>query len=479
MKRIVVAGGGIVAWSAAAALRRHIPSLEVIVVTSPVPPDSLADRMVCTLPSIAGFHGDLGLIELDTLVRAQSGLRIGTLFEGWSKDRPSYVHAYGNHGATLEGIAFHQLWLRANANGTPGPFDHFSAAAELAREGRIGTGTMPSASIGYGLHLDLERYLGLMRDFALHLGARDEPCRSAQPKLRSEDGFIEALVLDGDRDISADLFVDCTGPSASLRSALDPSFEDWSSYLPCDRIAFDFDDGDRDPRILDRVTAGSAGWRWVASTPSGTSSGMVYSSRYEVEGELPAGGQIQLKQGCRAEPWVRNCVAIGDSAVTVEPLEWTNLHLAHSQIDRLVSMMPGPDCAPVELREYNRQCSDEARRVRDFLCMHYVTARREEPFWKDSAKRALPRSLEHSLSLFAERGRLPYYEEETFSRDSWVAVLLGQGFEPRRTDPLADLLSLEQVKSELARQSEMIRSFVAAQPSYLDYLTNPRQRGAQ
>jgi len=165
--------------------------------------------------------------------------------------------------------------------------------------------------------------------------------------------------------------------------------------------------------------------------------------------------------------------------VTVEPLEWANLHLAHSQIDRLISMMPGRDCAPVELGEYNRQCLDEARRVRDFICMHYVTAQRDEPFWKDVASMSAPRSLAHTLALFAERGRLPYYEEETFSRDSWAAVLLGQGFEPRQTDPLADVLSADQIRSELDRHGEFIRNFAQEQPMYLDYISNLSARGTQ
>lgn len=479
MKNVAVVGGGIVAWSAAAALRRHIPSLEVTLVSCPVPPGSLAERMISTLPSILGFHDDLGLTEADTVVGAQSGLRIGTVFEGWSAGLAPYVHAYGSYGAAVEGIPFHQLWLRARATETIARFDHFSAAAELGRLGRIGSAPPSTISIGYGLHLTLERYAALMRDFALHLGVSERSCTSVQPKLRGEDGFVEALVLDADAVISADLFVDCTGPCASVRSALGRGFEDWSSWLPCDRIVFAPDQGNLEPAILDRVTATKAGWQWQASSPVRSSSGAVYSSRHASGDEPPLGAEVSIKQGCLAEPWLRNCVALGDAAVMVEPLEWANLHLAHSQIDRLVSMMPGRDCAPVELAEYNRQCSDEARRVRDFICMHYVTARRDEPFWKDLAASELPGSLLHTLSLFAERGRLPYYEEETFSRDSWAAVLLGQGFEPRRTDPLADMLSLDQVRSELDRHSDFIRTFVAAQPMYLEYLSNPSQRGHQ
>jgi tryptophan halogenase len=205
----------------------------------------------------------------------------------------------------------------------------------------------------------------------------------------------------------------------------------------------------------------------VLATSNGWSSASASAAR--------GGEGIPIAQGRLAEPWVRNCVAIGDAAVSVEPLEWTNLHLAHSQIDRMVSMMPGKDCAPVELAEYNRQCNAEADRVRDFLIMHYVTARREEPFWIDAASVELPPSLQHSLSLFAERGRLPYYEEETFTRDSWLAVLFGQGSMPRRVDPLAFSIPDEQVEETLTNCRQSIAAFVAAQPSYREFVSQMGQ----
>jgi tryptophan halogenase len=481
MKNVVVAGGGIVAWSAAAALKRNIPSLQVTVVSCPVPLDALADRMMCTLPSVVGFHEDLGLADGDTIFRAKSGLRIGTLFEGWSAQRPPYVHAYGSYGSAIEGVPFHQLWLRARAIGKVDDFDRYSVAAELGRLGRIGsdvTSIDPKPDVGYGLRLTQDRYHALMRDYALHLGAIERSCRKLEPRLRAEDGFIDALVLDDTRSVTGDLFVDCTGPAASIRKTLGDGFDDWSVYLPCDRLIGVEGEADHDASMLDRASATVNGWRWETSSPPRSSRGTVYSSAHSSRDDAlrefssPDVTEVSIAAGRWRNSWHRNCVAIGDAAVGIEPLEWTNLHLAHSQIDRLISMMPGNDCAPVELAEYNRQCGVEADRVRDFICMHYVTARRDDLFWKDAAAIEPPTSLAHTLSLFAERGRLPYYEEETFSRDSWAAVLLGQGFDPRHPDALADSLPIDRVWHELDRYGNSVRDVVAAQPSYADYISN-------
>ena len=93
-------------------------------------------------------------------------------------------------------------------------------------------------------------------------------------------------------------------------------------------------------------------------------------------------------------------------------------------------MMPDTGFAPVELAEYNRQCAMPKPTGSVISCMHYITGRRGEPFWKDFSA-IKPRPHLPTLALFAERGRLPYYEEETFARESWAAVLLGQGCQCR------------------------------------------------
>ena len=461
IRSVVVVGGGITASSAAAALKRRIPSLGITMITTKPALAALADRIISTLPSIQGFHQDIGLTDEDTVDRAGSGLRMGTLFEGWAEAAPPYVHAYGSYGAPIGGVAFHQLYLREGR----AAFDRFSAAAQLARAGQV------ADAAEHGLQLNLSRYGEMMRAYAQHLGVSERRGEIAEVQLRP-DAFIDTLVLSDGNSMSADLFVDCTGPDALLRSKVEGQFEEWSEWLPCDRITLTEGPPLPDAISLDRVAATADGWRWTASSTASSLSGQVYSSAYASGDE--ADEPIALRQGRWRDMFARNCVAIGDAAVSVEPLEWTNLHLAHSQIDRLIAMMPGRDCAPVELAEFNRQCGQEADRIRDFLCLHYVCSQRPEPFWKDAAAISPPPSLAHTLSLFNERGRLPYYEEETFTRDSWLAVMLGQGVRPRRVDPMTDLVPREDAERAMATIAQSAQSFDVTQPALAPLDLNPR-----
>lgn len=472
IRSVVVAGGGIVAWSAAAALKRRLPWLEVTIVPLPVPAGALADRIASTLPSIIGFHADLGLRDEDVVARAGSAFRLGTRFEGWAAGLPDYVHAYGEHGRPFGTASFHHHWVRAAQAGAAVPFDRYSAAAMLARADRCPPADDPALAYDHGLQLDLPGYHRMIRAFALHLGVVERGGALGTVELAA-DGFVAALVLtDGER-VAGDLFVDGAGPAAPLRARLDAHVERWREWLPCDRVILA--DAPADPVLptADRVVATAAGWRWSAPGRNHASVGIVYSSAHLDDaaaaaligvGATPA--PVTIDQGTRPQPWLRNCVAIGDAATVIEPLEWTNLHLAHSAIDRLIAMLPSRACAPVEIADYNRQTAAETMRVRDFVLLHYAVADRDEPFWRARAAAPLPPSLAHSLVQFRERGRLPVYEEETFARDSWLAVLLGQGTIPRRADPLIEIVPPDASAAAMADLRRMIDAAVARAPTH-------------
>lgn len=473
---IIIVGGGIVGWSAAAAIRRKLPAIHVIVVPVAPPSDALADRIGCTLPSIVGFHGDLGLREQDTVFNAGSSLRLGTRFEGWSPG-PDYVHAYGEYGQAHSGAAFYHHWLRVAREEQPVAYGAYSLAAALADKDRFVSPETAAddhlTPFTFGLSIQPNRYREMMRAFALHLGAEERLGSVERVQLR-DDGFIESLVVDG-TEIRADLFVDASGPQALLRSKVDPVREDWRDYFVADRVQLGSGEATGEPNELDSVIAFVGGWRWETHSGSTTTKGVVYSSAQLTDEHARdlIGGDVEpltLEPGRLAQPWIRNCVAIGDAAVSIEPLEWTNLHLAHSAIDRLVAMMPDRDCNPVELWDYNRQVNAEADRVRDFVLLHYAIADRAEPFWQEAAARTLPASLQHTLTQWRERGRLPFYEEETFSRDSWAAVLIGQGVIPRRTDPLLDSVPLIESKRAMDQIRMKIRHTVTQAPHQNAYL---------
>lgn len=471
IRSVAVVGDGIVGLTAARAIAWALPQVAVTIVETPPDPAALADRLSGTLPAINPFHAWLGIDETALVREGIATHRLGSRFTGWSADGSEWVHAYGDHGLPATGIAFHQLWARADASRAALPFDHYSAAAALLRAGKFvhpqpHPGS-PLSTYDYALRLDPEAYRAMLRR---GLAATFVTGRFGGVERRGDGGVAALILADGQR-IDADLFLDCAGPSAPLLSELDPAFESWEAWLPCDRLLL-ARVARADPVPSDAVEAIDIGWQWRDPDVAG----LGYASATDQSAALARFGEaaaepIMLRPGRRPRPWIRNVVALGDAAIALDPLESTNLHLAQSAIRRVLDLLPSRDCLDVELGEYVRRSEEEAIRVRDFLALHYLrSGRGDGPFWQALRERPLPDSLALTLDQFEARGRLPFFEEETFDRDSWLAVLFGLGIRPRAQQ--ATTMRIDPARSDPAMRAfaDRIAALPAQLPSYRDYL---------
>ncbi|HYI48444.1 MAG TPA: FAD-dependent oxidoreductase [Allosphingosinicella sp.] len=463
IRSVCVAGAGIVGLSAALAFARALPGVRVSILEMPADPAALTDRLPGSLPTIHLFHAAIGLDELE-LVRAGAATHLlGTRFENWSADGAPWYHVFDRYGMPAGDADFHPVWQRARLAERALRFHRYAAAATLAEAGKFvhpsGDPASPLGSFLYALRLEPDRYR-----------ERLEAAASALPRERGAitdierraDGGIGALLLEDGLRIEADLFIDCAGPAAPLLSAVDPGFEQWDEWLPCDRVVLDRDAGE-DPNPCDLAVASDDGWRWR--------SGRAYCSAFATG---DGGGEI-IRPGRRPEPWVRNVLALGDAAVAIDPLHSTSLHLAQSAILRALELLPGRDCHPLELREYNRRTEQETCRVRDFLALHYLrSGRRDTPFWAAMAERSAPAGLSRTLEQFERRGRLPFFEEESFDRQSWLAVLLGLGVMPREAEPVAAGVDLEQAAPAMDRLAARLAALPERFPPYREVLAKMR-----
>ena len=470
-------GTGIVGLSAAIAFARALPGLAVTLIETPEDPAALADRLPGTLPSIAEFQDRIGLRERD-LLAAGATHRLGTRLSDWTADGTPVVLAHGERGRTIAPGAFHQHWLNARRAGKVAAFDAFSVPAILASADKFvhpsDDPASPIAGFDYALRLDPPRYRDLLRALARHIGIVPVPGGFAGVE-RSEDGRVSAVLLADGRRVVADLYLDCSGPAAPLRSALDTQWDDWRRWLPVDRLLLGTAPM-QTPTPTDDLVAVPAGWRFASRLRDRTLVGLAYATDQTSDSSarriLPAGDTIvPLTSGARPEPWKHNVLALGDAAVVLDPLADANLHLAHAAILRAIDLLPGRDCAPTELAEYNQRSYRQAARVRDFQAAHYLpTGRTRGPFWKRASRLPRPDSLAHTLEQFAHRGRLPFYEDESFDKDDWHGLLLGLGMVPRIADPIASASPPESIAATMRRLADATAALPARLPPYPAYL---------
>jgi tryptophan halogenase len=186
---------------------------------------------------------------------------------------------------------------------------------------------------------------------------------------------------------------------------------------------------------------------------------------------------LRFLPGRRARAWVGNCVAVGLASGFLEPLESTSIFLIQAAVTDLVTLMPragsGRRVDPRLADEFNRLNEFQYERVRDFLVLHYfANSRVGEPFWDYLRSMTLPDSLAHKLALFRSRAALPGYQFGLFARDSWLAVLEGQGISPGGYDRLAEVLPLDTLEQRLRDLRCRIQTNVGSMSSHEAFIAD-------
>jgi tryptophan halogenase len=343
----------------------------------------------------------------------------------------------------------------------------------------------PIGHIAHAFQFDAGLYAKYLRGYAEARGVVRREGKVADVTLRSEDGFVESVTMADGETIAADLFIDCSGfRGLIIEQAMRTGYEDWTHWLPCDR-AIAVPCARTEPFTpYTRATARTAGWQWRIPLQHRTGNGHVYSSAHisdeEAEAQLLSNldgdqlaepNRLRFTTGKRKRIWNRNCVAVGLASGFLEPLESTSIHLIQSSVIRLVRLLPDCSFDPATIAEFNRQTDFEYERIRDFIILHYkATERDDTAFWRQCRDMEVPDTLRRKIDLFAANGRIFREDEELFSEESWIQVLLGQGVIPRGYDPLVDIKPDAQVEDYLGNIQRVIAKCVALMPSHAEFV---------
>ncbi|TXI11043.1 MAG: tryptophan 7-halogenase, partial [Novosphingobium sp.] len=408
-RRIVIAGGGTAGWMAAAALARTLgPVAQVTLVES----EQIGTIGVgeSTIPPLVTYNRLLGINEAEFMRATQATFKLGINFENWRVEGENYFHSFGGTGKDHWSAGFQHFWLHGLERGHTEPYGEYCLELKAAEAGKFAH--LPDDRMNYAYQLDSGLYAKFLRAMAEADGTTRIEGKIARVELDGESGDIAALVLEGDRRIEGDLFIDCTGFRALLiEGALRAGYDDWTHWLPCDSAIAIQTSSVRPPVPYTRAIAHEAGWQWRIPLQHRQGNGVVYCSDYlsheaalekllsTVEGEkLVKPNHIRFRTGARRKQWHRNCVAVGLSGGFMEPLESTSIHLIQRAILRIVRMLPAGVISQRDIDEFNDQQFTDMEQIRDFLVLHYkATERRDTPFWRHCASMEVPASLEHKM----------------------------------------------------------------------------------
>lgn len=483
---IIIVGGGTAGWMTAAAL--SVKLTEDIHVTL-IESDDIASVGVgeATLPQLKEFNRYIGLNEADMMSKTGATFKLGIEFVNWGRLNNTYIHPFGGFGEPIGGAAFHQQWQRL---GCPDDFGSYSYAVQAALAYRFEFPSKNSQEINstysYAYHFDAGLYAAYLRQFAEKNGVKRHEGKIVDVNQHTITGDIASVLLVSGEKLHADFFIDCSGfRSLLLGNTLNAEFEDWSSWLVCDRALAMPTKIAGSPFPCTRSIAKTAGWQWRIPLQHRVGNGYVYSSQFisdeDAKAELLAGLDsealadpklIKFKSGRYKKNWEKNCIAVGLASGFLEPLESTSIYLIQIAVLNFLNLFPFKNNNLVLANEFNRLMDMEYSRIRDFLILHYhLTDRTDAPLWEYCRNMPIPESLQQKLDNFRYRGYVDEYDYGLFNLYSWLSVLVGQGARQKFVDPYANNLSQNVVKQKLESIKSDISRKVMSMPGHDQFIT--------
>ncbi len=460
--KVVVVGGGTAGWLTACLIAAGADSsqatpISVALVESPdIPTIGVGEG---TWPTMRGTLERIGLSEADFLLACDASFKQGSRFVGWHTGSAddAYFHPFvppvdGEPRDVISGWAAHTD-------------DRAFADAVCAQPKACRLGLAPrqrnmpdyAGALNYAYHLDAGKLAAVLRTHATtKLGVHH-----VRDQVESVDvaasGDIQAVRTRSNGPMAGDLFIDCTGNAALLIGEhYGVPFVDRSDALPNDRaLAVQVPVAPGSPIASQTdATAHAAGWIWDIGLPTRRGVGCVYASQFATDEEAAATlfdylrrttpgldldqltpRRLTFRSGHRERFWERNCLAVGLSAGFLEPLEASAIVLIELSVNALLDNFPGSrDVMDIHAARFNALFLYRWGRIVEFLKLHYVLSRREEPYWRAHRDPAsIPIRLADLLRLWQDQppslSDFPTVDE-IFSAASHQYVLYGMNFAP-------------------------------------------------
>jgi tryptophan halogenase len=489
VRSVLVVGGGSAGWMAAAWMRNAFKQgLQVELVES----DDIGTVGVgeATIPALRRFNQGLGFNEAEFVKTTQATYKLGIEFINWGKLGHRYFHPFGNHGRDFDSVPMEQYWIKEWLAGTAPTLDELCIANVAASRGKFGIPNKQNPNNrgrwDYAFHFDAGLYARYIRRWCEARGVVRHEGKIVDVVQDGETGHVRSVKLDDGRELTADLYLDCSGFRGLLiEGSMKSGFDDWSKWLPCDRaLAVPTESTGDNPTPFTRSTAQEAGWQWRIPLQHRIGNGHVFASAFTSEERaaevlldtvdtkpIAEPRLLKFKAGQRKSPWIKNVVSLGLASGFLEPLESTSIHLVQSALRRLVAYFPTRDFDPLAIDEFNALTRQEWEDIRDFIILHfYANQRTDTEFWKYCTTMEIPDNLRNKIDHFRHSGRFVTSATELFKKQSWFSVFMGQFIEPTAYHPLVDSRPNVDAAGQLAATAQWVERVAERMPTHAEFI---------
>lgn len=417
INKIVIVGGGSSGWMSASTLIKNFPEKDISVIESPnVPTVGVGES---TIGQINGWLNDLDIKDDDWMKDCDASYKLSIKFTNFYKENSgSFHYPFGEPWFT--GCVFgYDDWYIKKVFHPETPVQDFAEsffpAVALSEKNKIienKNDELPGWRFDNdtAYHFDAAKFGAWLRDkYAKPRGIKH--IVADVTSVITNDNGVDYLQLSTGEQVTADLFIDCTGFNAILiDKALEVPFKSYSDLLPNDsawatRVPYQDKETELEPYT--NCTAINNGWVWNIPLWSRIGTGYVFSSKYVSDEDALAEfkhylanerfvkipqdvidtlefKKIKMRVGIHEKVWTKNVCAIGLAAGFIEPLESNGLYTVHEFLRKLVNVLYRGSISGFDKAEFNSMAEGDFRAFAEFVAIHYALSQRSKTkYWQD------------------------------------------------------------------------------------------------
>ena len=412
IKNVCIVGGGSAGWMTAAALVKAVPWLNLTLIES----KEIGNIGVgeSTIGHINSYMAALGLKDEDWMSKCNATYKTSIKFTDFNPGK-TFHYPFGKFDFTdsPNGLMdWFNMKLQDPDTDDSNFAEYFHSSVAMIDANKM-TNNENGELRGFDFksntayHMDASLFGEFLRDeFCLPSGMTHIFDNVTDVNLNS-DGSVKSLSTKNSGELTADLFIDCTGFNALLLDkALKVPFINFNDVLINDRAVaaqIPYIDKDKEMESVTNCTAIEAGWCWNIPLYTRIGAGYVYSSKFATQEEAeqqfrnylaktdPERAEnaecfhIKIRHGIHETPWKHNVVGVGLSSGFIEPLESTGLMLAHENVLFLIRTLLRRNglVNKVDVDGFNFSVRDTMESFRGFIGQHYaLSPRRDTPYWR-------------------------------------------------------------------------------------------------
>jgi flavin-dependent dehydrogenase len=428
INKIIIVGGGSSGWISAAFLIKTFPKMNISVIESPdYPIIGVGESTILDIIKLRDF---LELNEKEFMKLTDASYKLSIKFtDFYKKDYGSFHYPFRTPDLSNTEYGLGD-WLELKALypeiNNEDFVDSYFPSAQLFKKNKFCEN--PNKKFGNWnpktdavYHFDSVKFgIYLKEKYCIPRGVK--LIQDSVEKIECDNLGIKNLILKSKKNISGDLYLDCTGfKSLLLGETLKEEFISYSHILPNNRAwaaQVPYINKEIELEAFTNCTAIENGWCWNIPLWSRLGAGYVYSDKFvdpeEAKEEfknylmskkmvIPRTKQeidelkfkdIKMKIGIHKRTFVKNVVAIGLSAGFIEPLESNGLYTVHAFIGKLAKTLLRGEINQFDRDIYNTATKGLFDNFAEFVAMHYaLSLRNDTKYWQDISNKVFDQSM--------------------------------------------------------------------------------------